>query len=619
MTLRIAILLALLPLCLAATPARPLADGAELREQHKQVAQKYFAELAAGQKLTGTVSENGSPGTFTAWFSGDTWVVRQQFGDIVAMNYEGPQGSWVGSNYSLPYQTDPESHSASATLNMLTNGKYLQPEHWERFTFTEDVAGGYTFTFAPEGLPPATVVLYSDPSEPQYLQIMSAELRLAPDDPDSHTYRAFYYYNKGPDGKLYTSRETGREIDGAGVTASFTEYTVEQVEPITALPAEAQFDFQRQPDVPTQLAAPIDVPVDVGSGYFIVPVTFAGSDQTFNFIFDTGASASLFTPEAAAAAGLVPSINVPAHGHGNRVDFQMGICKTASLGRADSPAEQRVPLAGFPAARVSESNTDVLKAFASYNAAGILGVAVLHQYVATFDNYGSKITFIPPQQFDASSIKRPNLEIWLDVEDLVYLIGYVSDGKRAEPLRGQVVLDTGLQQKLALLEETVTAHGLDFEKLRSQNNTVLGGVKKFEYVKVPRFDVAALTWQDVPASLTNDDKGTLSARGLLGFVGVPFFYGTRVTIDLFGQRTYVRPLEPEEQQALAERLKQLDAEAAAQLAPAVTDATTPEAPPAAAEDTDALAPPSGGRSKEDVDRDRFRDLELPEGETDDAE
>ncbi|MDQ3022828.1 MAG: aspartyl protease family protein [bacterium] len=607
MTIRTIALLLLLPLCLAAaTAVKPLPSGEQVREQHKEAARAYFAELAVGQKLSGSVSENGSPGTFTAWFIGDTWVVRQQFGDLVSMNYEGPNGSWVGSNYSLPYQTEPESHSASATLNMLTNGKYLQSPYWETFTYTDDVAGGYNFRFAPEGLPEATVVLYSDPAEPQFLQVMSAEIRLSPKDSDSHTYRSFYYYNVGTDGKLYTSRETGREIDGAGVTASFTEYTVEKVEPMKELPAEAQFKFEREPRSAPQISAPVDIPVDVGSGYFIVPITFAGSDKTWNFIFDTGASASLFTPEAAAAAGLTPSINVPAHGHGNRVDFQMGLCTTASIGRADAPADQRVPLSGFPAARVSESNRDVLKAFESYKAAGILGVAMLHQYVATFDNYSSKITLIPPAQFEATNIPRPNLEIWLDVEDLIYLIGYVSDNQRAEPLRGQVVLDTGLQQKLSLLEETVEASGLQFEKIDSRNNTVLGGVKRFDYVTVPRFDVAALTWQDVQASLTNDDKGTLSARGLLGFVGVPFFYGTRVTVDLFAQRVYVRPLEPEEQaglQKMLEELKQSEAKPEA----AVADGEAAEVPEDGADQ-------SRPRSTADVDRDRFRDIETPDSD-----
>jgi hypothetical protein len=554
--MRLGYFILLLPLLSA---AQPTPTGAQIKEQHKAAAQAYYNSMAAGVKLSGTISENGSPGTFEAYFLGDTWVVRQRFGELSSFSYDGPEGSWSGSNYGLPYKFETEDNPASATLNLLTGGDYLEEPYWSSFTFIDDVAGGYNFTFAPEGLPPATVVLYSDPATPYYLQIMSVELRLAPSDPDSHTYRSFYYYKQHPDGRVFTERETGRELDSQGETSSFSEYTVEKVETITELPTDVQPNLSRAPLAPTPpIPAPLDIPVQTGGGYFLVPVTFAGSDQTWNFIFDTGASASLFTPEAAAAAGLVASVNVPAHGHGSRVDFQMGMCTTASIGAADAPAEQRAPLAGFPAARVHESNTDVLNAFRSYGAAGILGVSLLHQYVVTFDHLGDKITLIPPQLFGGKQdVPTPNVEIWLDVEDLIYVTAYVTDKMRPEPLRGEVVLDTGLQQQLAVLRETMNSAGMNLEVVASRNNTVLGGSKKFDYVKVPQFDLAIMSWQNVEASMTDDDKGTLSGRGLLGFVGVPFFFGTRVTIDCFGERMYVRPLEQAEMQKLMEDLQKL--------------------------------------------------------------
>jgi hypothetical protein len=608
MNLRILAALLLLPLCLAVAAAKAPLSGDEVRQRHMDAARKYFDALEEGVKLSGTASENGSPGTFQAWYVNGEWVVRQQFGDLVGMNYDGPQGSWSGSNYSLPYENDQAGSPASACLNLLTNGKYLEEPYWSKFTYVDDTAGGYNFRFTPDGLPSADVVLYADANSPDYLQIMSVSIRLSPDDPDSNTYRSFYYYKQAPDGHLYTQRETGREIDGRGETSSFSEFTVEKVEHADSIPAEDQFNFERKPPAIAHIDHPIEIPVDVSSGYFVIPITFAGSDKTWTFIFDSGASASLFTPEAAAAAGLVPDVNVPAHGHGGRVDFQMGLCEGASIGRADSG--EQVPLGPFPCARVSESNKDVLNAFESYGVGGILGVAILHQYVATFDNFESKITFMSPEQFNGADLPRPNLELWLDVEDLIYFTGYISDNVRAEPLRGQVVLDTGLQQKLSILEETVDATGLKFDKVSSRNNTVLNGIRKFDYVKVPRFDVAVLSWQNVEASLTNDDKGTLSARGLIGFVGVPFFYGTRVTVDLFNQRMYVRQLNEDEMKQLMQKVK---------TSLGLSEEDVPNAPAPSDETKKDEAPEEGstaGRSKEDVDRDRFKDLDVPRDDED---
>ena len=237
---------------------------------------------------------------------------------------------------------------------------------------------------------------------------------------------------------------------------------------------------------------------------------------------------------------------------------------------------------------------------------------LLHQYVGRFDLFGKKVTLIPPQQFDGTALPRPNLEIWLDVEDLIYLTGYISDGQHAAPLRGPVVLDTGMQQRLSVLGETMDANGLKFDKAGTSKSTVLGGERDFDHVRVPRFDIATLSWTDVDAAVTSDDKGTLTARGLLGFVGVPFFDGSLVTIDLFNQRLYAQPLPADEQQQFnQERQKYIDSHKGQ--AAADKSETEPAAPKA---DDNTTTPDSdksddGPRSKDDVDRDRLRDLDKP--------
>jgi hypothetical protein len=560
---------AALPICLcllAALYAPANAEtneelGVRIKAEHQVAARKFFDSMGSGVQLSGSVTENGSPGEFQAYFLGDRWVVRLAFGQMVSKRYSGPEGDWTGTNYSLPYKLEPLDNPASTTLSLLSDGQYLQEPYWSALKFESEDAGGYNFTFSPSiettdetgqsittALPTARLVMYSDSSEPQHLQIMSAEVELAPGDPDASTYRSFYYYQQDAQGRIYTQRETGREIDPEGVEASYSDYTVNSVEPISDLPAEAGFSFDRSPAGPA-LAAPVQVPVNTDSGYFILPVTFEGSDKTWNFIFDSGASASLFTPEAAAAAGLTAEVKVPAHGHGSRVDFEIGLCRTASLGATVATAEQRAPLSPFPAARISESNVDVLSALSQYNAAGILGVSLLNQYVVSFDHLKGMMTVYSPADFDAATdVELPNVEFFLDAEDLVYVMAYVSDGKQPEPLRGEMVLDTGLQQQLALLRETVESRGLLLEKVSERSNTVLGGVKKFDYVTLPRFDIGPLTWNNVETSLTSDDKGTLSGRGILGFLGVPFFWGTKVTIDLFNQRMWVRPTDEEEMQ-----------------------------------------------------------------------
>jgi predicted aspartyl protease len=401
--------------------------------------------------------------------------------------------------------------------------------------FEGEDAGGYNFRFEPPGMPSVDLVLYSDPEEQQYLQIMSSEIALAETDPTSIRHRSFYYYEFDDNGRILTSRETGREIDNEGETVNFMDFIVTGHTLIGERPAELAVDTSRKPigTASETLPEPVAIPVDVDNGYFLVPMNFAGSDETFLFLFDTGATAGLFSPAAAEAAGLTSDLAVTGHGHGSRSNFELGLCTTASIGEAG--AADQAPLAGFPATRISEENTAVLDALEWYGAAGILGISPLYQYVVGFDHMNKQIICYPPSLFDKdANLDKPNLELWLDVEDLVYAQGRLSD-----QIEGEVIIDTGLQQDLAILRETAEANGLNLEKIDERNSTVLGGVRSFDYVKVPSFELGPLRMENKVASLTDDDRGSLSARGLLGFVGITMFFGVRVTIDLFDQRMYI--------------------------------------------------------------------------------
>lgn len=541
----LALLLAL-SAAFAAYPAASAEEPQDIRGAHREAARRYQDFVNSGLKLSGSVDENGTQGSFEAWFSGGVSVVRQKFGAVDSFSYSGPEGNWTGSSTSMPYQLEPQDSPAQTVLSMIGSGDYLTDEYWPQFSYEGEEAGGYRCRFAPAGLPPVSLLLYSDPAEPWYLQVRSVELKFCPSDASSSTYRAYYYFTSTPEGKLYTNRETGHEIDSQGDTVSFSDYSVDHEEPLAAIPPEAAFRFDRLPPggAGSGLSAPVDIAVDCSKGYFLVPLSFPGSDKTWVFLLDTGASASLFSPAAADAAQVSGDLQIPAHGHGTRVDFEIGLCNGASVGRADAPAEQRVALTPFTVARIAASNRDVLEVLASYGADGILGVALLNQFVVRFDHSAGTLTLIPQQLFDpATMVKKPNIEFVVDAEDLFFITGVAGDGQ-SEPVKGELCVDTGLQSNLALLRETVEGAGLKLEKVAEQSSTVLGGVKRFDYVKVPRFEIGPMSYSDVTASLTEDDNGNLSARKLLGFIGVPLFFSTRITVDLFNQRMYVEPLDP---------------------------------------------------------------------------
>ena len=540
-------LLLVLPV-LAASAATP----DEIRSAHRDAAQKMLTVLDQGAILQGEVDQNGSAGQFEAYFFEGSWLVRERFGTMISESYSGPEGAWSGGNYSLPYRIDERDSPANSVLNLVSNGSYLEEPYWDKFHFVAEEAGGFRFKFEPDGLPPVDIVLRSDEEEPDYLQIMSAEVPLAPQDPKSIRHRSYYYYKKDGTGQLYTTRETGREIDQDGQTVNFSDYSVSSFQITGTRPEQLAFDTARRPvgNAGTGMTAPVTVPVETNFGYFLVPLTFADG-TTLKFILDTGASASLFAPNAVDAADLETSIVTTAHGHGTRQEFELGMVQGASLGTVETGL---VPLVAFPSTKIPSTSREVLEALSSYGCAGILGVAPLHQYVTTFDHAAKTLTFIPQQLFDpATSLDGPALTYSLDVEDLIYVKARIND-----TLAGQIALDTGLQQDMALLRETMDGAGMSFTKVGESTNTVIGGKKDFDYVSVPSFDLGPLRLEGKIATLTEDDRASLVARNLLGFLGLTLFQQARVTLDLFAERMYVEPPAPllEEMQAHAPDLFQ---------------------------------------------------------------
>ena len=151
-------------------------------------------------------------------------------------------------------------------------------------------------------------MLYNDPELPNYLQIMQVQVAISPSDPESYTYRGSYYYETDDAGRPVIVREVAKEYDHTGNTASEKNFLVEDMQQITAAPDGLTFDFERDAvgDGRATIAAPIDIPVRASELRFMVPMHFDGSDKTYYFLFDTGASASLLSEEAATAAGPDP-------------------------------------------------------------------------------------------------------------------------------------------------------------------------------------------------------------------------------------------------------------------------------------------------------------------------
>ena len=546
MRLFIATLMVLLPSLALAQ------DSASIKEQHRDYAQVYYQSFEEGLMLSGTIEQNDSEGEFTALFHDDTWLVKYNYGELESYSYYGEQGNWTGSNYTLPYEIEDMDNPSSAVMNLLASGAYLEEPYWDDLHYIDEDASGYNFVFSPKGLPEVKLVMYSDPEDPEYMQVMTSEVRFAPADPESITYRTFYYYTTDENGRLITEKETSSEVDQNGVRVNFTSYNVDHSSILEEMPEEFGFDFERHPVGNPAKIAPegVDIDIVVKGAYIFVPLTFEGSDTTHLFLLDTGASASLFTPAASADAKFETSLNTTAHGHGTSADFSIGMCNSAYLGRV---GEERIKLSGFPATTIPPENNSLIDTLGSYGATGLMGVSMFHQYITRFDIANSKIRLYNAEGFDPDlALSKPYAWLELDVEDLIYALGRLNNS-----VMGEVVIDTGLQLDLALLSETLDYYGIKLETKYTSDSTVVGGKRSFDFVEVPSFDIGPLHLENKIASLSSDDRGTMSGRHLLGYVGVFFLQDQRVTLDLFSQKMYVEPSEEVQQQMREQREAEL--------------------------------------------------------------
>jgi hypothetical protein len=533
----LAALTALAWLLLAGPTLAQAVDGTAIKAAHREAARRNLELYQQGLKVSGTVQHNGSHGVYTAYYLKDRKLVTMQFGELKYYDYACSAGFWAGTNSNLAYKLTPEDQPAAAAASLLADGDYLDEPYWSSFTFACEDTSGYVCNFAPVGLVPIKVTLNANPADPAYLLISSTEQRLAPLDPECYTQHSEYFYELDNRNHLIPQREIDSITGPQGQRIKSVDLAVEHTRKLTAFP-ELPFSLARVPQasIRQELAGPVTVPVEFGIGYFIVPVTFPDSAKTWHFIFDSGASAMMMTADAAAAAGLNPVLNMNGHGHGTITQLQAGVCRRMSIGEAGSGLQ--VPFSDLEAAQFGDGQSVALQCLLRlYGLDGILGSPILHQYVVTFDQPHKQLTFYPPGQFDPQADVHPASAILeLDVESLIYADAVLNDS-----IHGEVIIDTGMAEDFALLEETVSANGLALAKLGERTGAMLGGSRTYDLVRVPSFALGPYIVHDHQASLTSDSEGQFSARGLLGFVGNPLFQNTRVTIDAFKQLMYIEP------------------------------------------------------------------------------
>ena len=119
--------LALFALLLVAIPTLAFSQTTEeLRQKHREAAQKYFDAYSDGMMLQGSIEQDGSTGHFVAYYLNNEFFVQHNFGNLFWTSFSGPQGKWVSSNCNLPYKIESTDNPSNTALNLLSEGEYLK-------------------------------------------------------------------------------------------------------------------------------------------------------------------------------------------------------------------------------------------------------------------------------------------------------------------------------------------------------------------------------------------------------------------------------------------------------------------------------------------------------------
>lgn len=274
------------------------------------------------------------------------------------------------------------------------------------------------------------------------------------------------------------------------------------------------------------------IPFRLNESHTIISINLNNSGP-LNFIFDSGAGATLISEQVADSLGLESGAkrrNVGASGE-HKVSLIRGVqlsIDELSLASIDLLSTQTYFEELDNGARVH----------------GVIGYDILVRYVTELNNSAKELVLYKKNGFEYSGPGQ-KLQIYI-VQNLPIANALVTTYNNVQ-FEGQFMVDTGSRSELIISSPTVMEYNMadnigKYYTIRSSIGTSTRRTK-MRYGRLANFEILDFTFNDVPVALSSDNKGVLAMDFIDGLIGNKLLQRFNLVFDYDRASIYLEPGE----------------------------------------------------------------------------
>ncbi|MGD1840064.1 MAG: aspartyl protease family protein [Thermonemataceae bacterium] len=282
-------------------------------------------------------------------------------------------------------------------------------------------------------------------------------------------------------------------------------------------------------DIAAQSSSPITtIPFKLEGNHLMI-TTHINQSKALNFVFDTGAGATVINVQTAAQLQLKEGKQKTSDGAAGKVSSKVIADATLQIG---SVSLRKVDLESAPL-------THLEKVFGK-DIDGLLGYDLLKQYVVKINYDKSVIEIYNSKKYQ---YRGSGKLIKIDVGDVPTAKATISlDGKNT--LEGEFILDNGAGSAMSFCTPYAEKHQLQSTigktyKIKSRgysSNEATVSVGRLKRVEIQQFQ-----FSEVPVSIYDTQSGVFSYKGIAGVIGNDLLKRFNITFDYKRKKTYWEP------------------------------------------------------------------------------
>lgn len=284
----------------------------------------------------------------------------------------------------------------------------------------------------------------------------------------------------------------------------------------------------------TQMTAQVaEIPFELGDdGHIFLKVKVNNSNETLNFIFDTGATSDLLDPAIAKQYGLQPDYQQDVQGAGSTTTYDVVLNQRLIL--SEKVIIDQTHLVLVDLGRLNEVADETFD--------GIIGYSLLKKYVVQFDYLEQKLLlFERLEDVLINGYEAISFEFGQGIPIPQFDIEFALNN--GDSFRGKVFFDTGaaltllmnspFSQRNKIAEKAVKSL---ISKSDNLNKTSISEEVAIKSIKIGNFLLGPLT-----AGIAHDEEGVSGYEEYLGILGSRIAKRFHVVLDYQSKTLFLKP------------------------------------------------------------------------------